>query len=62
MAYSTTDGQTKKIIERIKIELAGSDVETAPISRANELELTAFELFAILEEFLIPFLLFIINL
>ena len=43
LIYSTTDGQTKKIIERIKVELAGSNVETAPISRANELELTAFD-------------------
>ena len=43
MIYSTTDGQTKNIIERIKVELAGSNVETAPISRANELDLTAFD-------------------
>ena len=43
MIYSTTDGQTKKVLERIKVELADSDVEIAPISRANELELTAFD-------------------
>ena len=43
MIYSTTDGQTKKVLERIKVELADNDVEIAPISCANELELTAFD-------------------
>ena len=43
MIYSTTDGQTKRILEYIKVELGGSDVEISSISRANELELTNFD-------------------